>query len=142
METNGRVDGFMEYEWERSSISYVSLGRNIREIRRKRGFRQSDMAGRLEISLTHYSNCERGIRKISLELLLRMCIVLDAPLEALLSGAVDGVQISRREREEAVGTETKWIHDIWLAQKGCSENTRRCMKLICETLAKVDKKNW
>lgn len=131
----------MEYEWERSPISYVSLGRNIREIRRKRGIRQSDMAGRLDISLTHYSNCERGIRKISLELLLRMCVVLDVPLEMLLLGAVEGIQISRSEREELTSAETKWIRDIWLAQKGCSETMRRCMKLICEILANVDKKN-
>lgn len=131
----------MEYEWERNLISYVSLGRNIRDIRRKRRIRQSEMASRLEISLTHYSNCERGIRKISLELLLRVCVALDVPLEMLLTGAVDGVQISSRESEEVANEETEWIRDIWLAQKGCSENVRRCMKLICETLASVDKKN-
>ena len=131
----------MEYEWERELISYVSLGRNIREIRRKRRIRQSEIASRLEISLTHYSNCERGIRKISLELLLRVCVALDVPLEMLLAGAVNGVTISNREREEAANEETEWIRDIWLAQKGCSDNVRRCMKLICETLADVDKKN-
>ncbi len=131
----------MEYEWERELISYVSLGRNIREIRRKRRIRQSEMASWLEISLTHYSNCERGIRKISLELLLRVCVALDVPLEMLLAGAVNGVTISNREREEAANEETEWIRDIWLAQKGCSDNVRRCMKLICETLADVDKKN-
>ena len=75
----------MEYEWERNLISYVSLGRNIRDIRRKRRIRQSEMASRLEISLTHYSNCERGIRKISLEMLLRVCVALDVPLEMLLT---------------------------------------------------------
>lgn len=131
----------MEYEWERELISYVSLGRNIREIRRKRRIRQSEMASLLEISLTHYSNCERGIRKISLEMLLRVCVVLDVPLEGLLVGAVDGVQITRREGEEVANPETEWLHDIWHAQKGCSESVRRCMKLICETLANVDKKN-
>ena len=87
------------------------------------------MASRLEISLTHYSNCERGIRKISLEMLLRVCVALDS------------VAISSREKEETANAETEWIRDIWLAQKGCSENVRRCMKLICETLANVDKKN-
>ena len=94
------------------------------------------MASRLEISLTHYSNCERGIRKISLEMLLRVCVALDVPLEMLLTGAVDSVVISSREKEETANAETEW-----LAQKGCSENVRRCMKLICETLANVDKKN-
>ena len=131
----------MEYEWERNLISYVSLGRNIRDIRRKRRIRQSEMASRLEISLTYYSNCERGIRKISLEMLLRVCVALDVPLEMLLTGAVDSVAISSREKEETANAETEWIRDIWLAQKGCSENVRRCMKLICETLANVDKKN-
>lgn len=131
----------MEYEWERNLISYVSLGRNIRDIRRKRRIRQSEMASRLEISLTHYSNCERGIRKISLEMLLRVCVALDVPLEMLLTGAVGSVAISSREKEETANAETEWIRDIWLAQKGCSENVRRCMKLICETLANVDKKN-
>lgn len=99
------------------------------------------MASRLEISLTHYSNCERGIRKTSLEMLLRVCVALDVPLEMLLTGAVDSVAISSREKEETANAETEWIRDIWLAQKGCSENVRRCMKLICETLANVDKKN-
>ena len=131
----------MEYEWERNLISYVILGRNIRDIRRKRRIRQSEMASWLEISLTHYSNCERGIRKISLEMLLRVCVALDVPLEMLLTGAVDSVAISSREKEETANAETEWIRDIWLAQKGCSENVRRCMKLICETLANVDKKN-
>ena len=55
------------------------------------------MASRLEISLTHYSNCERGIRKISLEMLLRVCVALDVPLEMLLTGAVDSVAINSRE---------------------------------------------
>ena len=131
----------MEYEWERNLISYVSLGRNIRDIRRKRRIRQSEMASRLEISLTHYSKCERGLRKISLEMLLRVCVALDVPLEMLLTGVVDSVAISSREKEETANAETEWIRDIWLAQKGCSENVRRCMKLICETLANVDKKN-
>ena len=89
----------MEYEWERNLISYVSLGRNIRDIRRKRRIRQSEMASRLEISLTHYSNCERGIRKISLEMLLRVCVALDVPLEMLLTGAVDSVAIRAAKRK-------------------------------------------
>ncbi|MCI7028760.1 MAG: hypothetical protein MR914_12030 [Clostridiales bacterium] len=76
-----------------------------------------------------------------MEMLLRVCVALDVPLEMLLTGAVDSVAISSREKEETANAETEWIRDIWLAQKGCSENVRRCMKLICETLANVDKKN-
>ena len=96
------------------------------------------MASRLEISLTHYSNCERGIRKISLEMLLRVCVALDVPLEMLLTGAVDSVAINSREKDavqtildltdglgcdlviETAGTEITTRQAIEMAQKGAN----------------------
>ena len=82
------------------------------------------MASRLEISLTHYSNCERGIRKISLEMLLRVCVALDVPLEMLLTGAVDSVAISSREKEETANAETNGF--------GTYGSRRRAAPRTCE----------
>ena len=70
------------------AISMVCIGKNMRDARKRAGFTQNEMAQKLGISETHYSNLERARRTLSLNFLVKFCAVLNIPFERLLSGAV------------------------------------------------------
>lgn len=51
------------------NIDYNLIGSRIKEERRKNGMTQEELAERLEVSIGYISQVERGITKISLDLL-------------------------------------------------------------------------
>jgi transcriptional regulator with XRE-family HTH domain len=62
------------------------LGKRIRELRRRRGWRQIDLAVHSELSKTHICEIETGKREIGLEALKRIADALDTSLSELLKG--------------------------------------------------------
>jgi transcriptional regulator with XRE-family HTH domain len=62
----------------------VELGKRIRDLRRKRGWRQIDLAAHAELSKTHISDIETGKREIGLEALKRIAESLETTLSELL----------------------------------------------------------
>ena len=62
----------------------VQLGERIRDLRRKRGWRQIDLAVHAELSKTHICDVETGKREIGLEALKRVAEALDQTLSDLL----------------------------------------------------------
>jgi transcriptional regulator with XRE-family HTH domain len=63
-----------------------ALGERIRDLRRKRGWRQIDLAVHAELSKTHICEVERGRREIGLEALKRVAEALGETLSELLDG--------------------------------------------------------
>lgn len=51
------------------NIDYNLIGNRIKEERRKKGMTQEELAERLDVSIGYISQVERGITKISLDLL-------------------------------------------------------------------------
>ncbi len=62
----------------------VRLGRRIRALRRRRGWRQIDLAAHAELSKTHVSDLESGKREICLLTLERIAIALETTPSDLL----------------------------------------------------------
>lgn len=63
--------------------SQVVLGKNIKIYREKSGFTQESLAEKLDISVQHLSNIERGRRFVTAELLDRIAEIFVVPLSDL-----------------------------------------------------------
>jgi transcriptional regulator with XRE-family HTH domain len=61
----------------------VKLGRKIQELRRKRGWRQIDLAAHAELSKTHINELEAGKREIGFRALVRVAEALDMKVSDL-----------------------------------------------------------
>jgi transcriptional regulator with XRE-family HTH domain len=69
-----------------ASTLRAQLGKRIRDLRRKRGWRQIDLAVHAELSKTHICEIEVGKREIGLEALKRIADALEKSLSELLEG--------------------------------------------------------
>ena len=86
-------------------IDLILLGNHIRELRKKRGLTQEELAGALSVSFQAVSNWERGITPPDIENLTRIASFFGVLVDSLLSG----------EREELYlgidggGTKTEFV---------------------------------
>lgn len=70
------------------SIDYKAIGNRIKAQRQKRGYTQEMLAEKLDVTVGYVSQVERGITKISLDLLASISTFLDCEINILISGAV------------------------------------------------------
>ncbi len=62
----------------------IQLGKKIRELRKKRGWRQIDLAAHAELSKTHVCELETGKREVGLLALERIAEALEVKASELL----------------------------------------------------------
>ena len=67
----------------------VQLGERIRQLRKKRGWRQIDLAQHSGIHEVHISDLERGVREVGLRHLAALAAAFELSLSEFLKG-VDG----------------------------------------------------
>ena len=67
-------------------MDYIALGKEIRELRRKRNLTQEKLAELADLSVPYISHLERGTKKPSLAVLVRLADSLDVTVDRLLSG--------------------------------------------------------
>lgn len=67
-------------------MDYIVLGRRIRELRWKKGLTQEQLAELADLSTPYVSHLERGSKKASLAVLLRLAECLQVTVDQLLSG--------------------------------------------------------
>ena len=60
------------------------LGKKIRDLRRRRGWRQIDLAAHAELSKTHICELETGKREVGLWTLERLAEALDVRISELM----------------------------------------------------------
>ena len=65
------------------------MGNRIRELRRKNGMTQEQLAEKLEISSKHMSCIERGLSGMSIEHLSNLSKVLNVSLDYLVNGSIE-----------------------------------------------------
>ena len=93
-------------------VDYKLIGRRIKNERLNLGLTQETMAERLDVTNGYVSQVERGITKISLELLAKIAVVLDKDISFFVSGSaiesenymLDGItpafkQLSKRDKK-------------------------------------------
>lgn len=62
----------------------IRLGQKIKELRRRRGWRQIDLAAHAELSKTHVSELETGKREVGLKTLERLADALEVKISDLM----------------------------------------------------------
>ena len=67
-------------------MDYIALGKEIRELRRKRNLTQEKLAELADLSVPYISHLERGTKKPSLAVLVRLADSLDVTVDRLLIG--------------------------------------------------------
>ncbi len=64
----------------------IQLGERVRELRKKHGWRQIDLAEQSGIHEVHISDLERGAREVGLRHLATLAAAFDLPLSEFLKG--------------------------------------------------------
>ena len=121
------------------SIEYKVIGRNIRSARDAKKMTQEAVAEAIDMSLQHFGKIERGNRKINLQRLGQLSILLDVPLESLVSGCVVADDDAPVPSGRVEGNE-EFLESVETLSKGCSEKALRLMLRICRDIADEDKK--
>lgn len=67
-----------------TEINYKLLGKRVVAKRTEHNLMQKDLAEKLGIAVNHLSDVERGVKKPSLELLVRISSQLDTPVDYFL----------------------------------------------------------
>ena len=67
------------------NIDYKLIGSRIKQKRKSKGFTQEVLAEKLDVTIGYVSQVERGITKISLDLLGEISSVLDCDVASLIS---------------------------------------------------------
>ena len=67
------------------NIDYKLVGERIKRARKSKGITQENMAERLNVSIGYVSQVERGVTKISLDLLAAISTILECDISALVS---------------------------------------------------------
>ena len=67
------------------NIDYKLIGERIKRVRKSRGITQENLAEQLNVSIGYVSQVERGITKISLDLLGAISSILECDVAALIS---------------------------------------------------------
>ena len=70
------------------NVDYKLIGERIKKARKLMGLTQEAMAERLNVSIGYVSQVERGITKISLDLLGAVSGILDCDIASLVSESV------------------------------------------------------
>lgn len=66
------------------NIEYKKIGRNIKEVRMKKGYTQEQLSEKMDISARYISRIEQGMAGIRLELLAKICNILDVSIEEIV----------------------------------------------------------
>ena len=67
------------------NVDYKLIGERIKKARKNKGMTQDSMAERLNVSIGYVSQVERGITKISLDLLGAISSILECDIASLIS---------------------------------------------------------
>lgn len=121
------------------SIEYKVIGRNIRAARKQRNMTQEAVAEAIDMSPQHFGKVERGDRKINLQRLSELSVLLDVTLESLVTGCVVADNHAHMPSGHIEGIE-EFLESIEMLSKGCSEKALRLMLRICRDIADEDKK--
>lgn len=77
-------------------LDLVSIGKRIKAERQKNGLTQEALAERIEVSAHYVYELERGLKAMSVPILLRMSEVLHTSTDYLLFGEASGPQAMDR----------------------------------------------
>ena len=65
---------------------YIEIGERIAEYRHRKSLTQENLAYDIDVSVQYISNLERGVVGASIETIIKICRVLEAPSDYILLG--------------------------------------------------------
>ena len=71
---------------------YIKIGSKIKKARISKGIRQNDMAEKLELSVSTYSNYENNYREPKLDIVEKICSILDMTIDELMDFPINGTE--------------------------------------------------
>ena len=116
------------------AISYATIGRNMKRARMRANLTQAQVAERLGMSQINYGSLERAERHVSIEQLDHIAQILNVPIHILCDGmgiSADLFGIGECHIGEAVER----------IAAGCSEDARKLMVTVCQSIADYEKRN-
>jgi len=98
-------------------VDYKLVGSRIKSARNRVGITQEALAEKLDVSIGYVSQVERGITKISLDLLASISAALNCDLAELVTGtAVDGEGYISKDLAQRIaaldGEKKKMLYDL------------------------------
>lgn len=64
-----------------TEINLLQLGKRISDKRNEKNLKQKDLANMLGTAVNHLSDIERGVKKPSLEMMMKISYLLDTPVD-------------------------------------------------------------
>lgn len=115
------------------SVSYKVIGRHIQEARKRMKLTQREIAEKLNMSDTYYGKIERGECRTNLERLAQISVLLNVPLEDLISGCMENAVPSNADNPQKLSLASSF-------QKLPTAARRKAATLCCvyvETLRRL-----
>ena len=80
------------------NIDYKLIGERIKRARKAKGITQDNLAEKLDVSIGYVSQVERGVTKISLDLLAAISSILDCDIAGFISeSAINSIEYLESE---------------------------------------------
>lgn len=103
-------------------INYERIGRRVQQLRKARGLSQADLADITEMSVAYISHIETGVKRASLESVVRIANALNVTVDQILNGNQKGNPHEYKSElgiliDDCNGYERGVIHDIAEAVK-------------------------
>lgn len=70
------------------NVDYKLIGKRIKEIRREKGITQEQLSELLSVTVGYVSQIERGYTKPNLDMLAKICSLLECDLANIICGVV------------------------------------------------------
>lgn len=67
-------------------LDFKLIGKRIKEARLKKGISQEKLSEMIDVTVVYISRIERGTTKVNLNRLAQLSIVLETPIEKLITG--------------------------------------------------------
>ena len=104
------------------ALNYERIGKRVQQLRKMKKLSQADLAELTEMSVSYISHIETGIKKASLESVVRIANALGVTVDQLLSGnQTSNPDEYKSELHEVIidcnGYERGIIHDVAVAVK-------------------------
>lgn len=106
---------------------YISIGKNIKELRKRRSLTQEVLAEKVGVSVQHISNIENGRTKMSFSTFVNVLRALEGSADAILRDYIVTKEYGANIRQQE-------IIDITL---DCSEREMRTMMKYLEATKKI-----
>lgn len=102
-------------------LDYKLIGKRIKQARENEKLSQIDLAGMIDVSITHISLVENARKKVSLDMIAKISDVLGVTIDELVGGSKNVV-------------DSEYLTQIGMQLDGCTEYEKRVIcEMVCAT---------